>query len=108
MEIIEENNVSWSYAKKILEKKAKEKEIGYEQKNALEHLKKFSKIIAKNEDELISSLKKIEILKDNHIIGIVSMLPQTEEEVRVLFAKEVINLSEEDRKKIAKTVKKYS
>jgi DNA-directed RNA polymerase subunit F len=41
MDIIEERFVTWSDAKKILEKKAKEKELGYEQKNALDHLSKF-------------------------------------------------------------------
>ena len=40
METKGERFVTLAEAKKILEKKAKEKELGYEQKNALEHLRK--------------------------------------------------------------------
>jgi DNA-directed RNA polymerase subunit F len=108
METIDENLVSWSKAKKILEKKSKEKELGYEQKSALEHLRKFSKVSAKNEEQLISSLKKMEKLKDRHIVILLNLLPQTEADVKVLFANEIINLSEDERKKIASTVKKFS
>ena len=108
MEIVEQNPVSWSEAKKILEKKSKEKELGYEQKNALEHLKKFSKLTAKDEEQLLTELKKIDKMKDKHIISLINTLPQTPEEIKILFSNEVINISEDERKKIASVIKKHS
>lgn len=108
MEITEEVPISWNEAKKILDKRSKEKELGYEQKNALDHLRKFSKITQKIESQIIEDLKKIEKLKEKHIVNILSILPHTEDEVRLLFTGEVINLSEDERKKIASIIKKYS
>ncbi len=108
MEILEENNITWSLAKKILEKKAKEGELGYEQKNALEHLKKFSKLSEKKVNDMVEALKKIERLKDKHIINIVNMLPEDADDIRVLFSNELINLSDEEKKQILSIVKKFT
>ncbi len=108
MEITEESFVSWHDAKKILEKKAKEKELGYEQKNALEHLRKFSKLTQKDRDDMIAQLDKIERLKDRHKMAIADMLPKDEDELRMLFSNDIVTVSDEDRKKIISVVKKFS
>ena len=108
MDIKDEKFVSWFEAKKVLEKKAKEKELGYEQKNALEHLRKFSKLPQKAADGLMAELDKIERLKEKHKIAIVDMLPRDEEELRMLFGNDIVTVSDEDKKKIVSLVKKFS
>ena len=108
MEIKEESFVSWHDAKKILEKKAKERELGYEQKNALEHLRKFSRAPQKSAEGLVAELDKIERLKDRHKVAIVNMLPRDDEELRLLFANEIVTVSDEDKKKIISLVKKFA
>ena len=108
MDVKEEKYVSWADAKKILDKKAKDRELGYEQKNALEFLKKFSKLPEKKAAEMAEELGKLGKLKEKHIVMIVDMLPKEMEELRVLFANEIITLSEEERKKILAVVKKFS
>jgi DNA-directed RNA polymerase subunit F len=109
MQIKEEKFVSWVEARKILEKKADEVgELGYEQKNALEHLKRFSKLSTKKAEEFIDGLKKIEKLKERHIINIVNMLPQTQEDISMLFLNEMIELTDEEKKKILLAVKKFT
>ena len=107
MEILEEKIVSWPEARKILEKKAKEKELGYEQKNALEHLRKFSKLSDKNLKEMKEQLKKIERLKPRHIVNIINLLPEDMDDLNVLFSNEIINLSEDEKKQILGIVKKF-
>jgi DNA-directed RNA polymerase subunit F len=108
MEMIDEKLVSWAEAKKILEKRAKEKELGYEQKNALEHLKKFSKTSASKVNEMIAELSKNERLKDRHIMNVVNHIPQNIDELNILFSNEIITLSEDDKKAILKVVSKFS
>lgn len=108
METKGEKFVSWAEAKKTLEKKAKEKELGYEQKNALEHLRKFSKLSEKAMSEMVGELKKIEKLRERHIVSIANMLPQDSDELRLLFANEIVTLSDEDKKKILSIVKKFT
>ena len=108
MDIKEEKFVPWFEAKKIMEKKAKEKELGYEQKNALEHLRKFSKLPQRAADGLMAELDKIERLKEKHKAAIMDMLPRDEDELRMLFANEIVTVSDEDKKKIISLVKKFS
>ncbi len=107
MKVTDEKLILWSEAKRILENKSKEKALGYEQKNALEHLKKFCKLSGKATEDMIGKLKEIEKLKDRHIISIVNMLPRDLDEVRILFANEIITLSDEEKKKILNIVKKF-
>ncbi len=108
MKVHEEKFISWAEARKILEKKEKEKELGYEQKNALEHLRKFSKLSEKKTNEMADELRKIGKLSEKQIMAIVNLLPEDMDDIRVLFAHEIANLSEDDKKKIISTVKKFS
>jgi DNA-directed RNA polymerase subunit F len=108
MDVKGEKFVSWTEAKKILERKAKEKELGYEQKNALEHLRKFSKLTDKATSDMVEELKKIEKLRDRHIVSVINMLPQDPDELRLLFANEIVTLSDEEKKKILSIVKKFT
>jgi len=108
MNIKEEKFVTWSDAKKILEKKSKEKELGYEQKNALEHLRKFSKIKQKELDSMIDELSKIDRLKPKHIAIVADMLPEDLDQLKIIFQNEVVTLSDDDKKKIISIVKKFS
>ena len=107
MDIKEERYVNWAYAKKILEKKSKEKELGYEQKNALEFLRKFSKITDTKTKELISELEKIGKLKERNIMAITDIMPKDMDEINLLFANEVVSLPEDSKKKILSLVKKF-
>lgn len=108
MKILNERFVSWVEAKKLLSRREKEKELGYEQKNALDHLKKFSKLSEKTVNQMVEELKGIEKLKEKHIMMIVNLLPQDLDDLRVLFAHEIINLSDEEKKKIIDIVKKFT
>ena len=106
MEIKKERYVTWTEAKSILMKKEKEKELGYEQKNALEHLRKFAKLPAKTVKEMREELSKMEKLKEKHIVSIINILPENEDVLKILFANEVVTLSDEEKKKILSIVKK--
>ena len=108
MKVESEKFVTWSEVRKALEKKEKEKELSYEQKNALEHLRKFAKISEKDASEMTQELEKIERLRDRHIVSIINHMPQDLEDLRVLFANETVSISDEDRKKIISIVKKFA
>lgn len=108
MEIIEERFVTWSDAKKVLEKKAKEKELGYEQKNALEHLRKFSKLTQKSMQEINSELDKIDRLKERNRVAIINILPKDDDELNMLLSNEIVTISDEDKKKIISIIKKHT
>ena len=108
MEILSEELVPNTKAKELLDIKEKDShELKYEQKNSLEVLRKFVKLTPQNTDELVDALKKIEKLRDRHIISIVNFLPEDKEDLRAVLHKEYSSLTDEEIDQILKTVKKY-
>lgn len=100
--------VSISEVKNILKKVEKDrKEMLYEQKIALEHAHKFAKLSVKKTEALIKELLKLEFLHEIHAFKIADILPSSEDDVKTIFAKERITLSDNDIKKILDLVKKY-
>lgn len=109
MDVISERLVTDIEAKKLLEGRKKDvEELKYEQKNALDILKKFVKIDQKKVEELIAELQKIEKLRDRHIVSIVNVLPQDADDLRTVLQKEYSSLSNEEVDLILQTVKKIS
>lgn len=107
MEISNEEDVSMHEAKRIMEEKKKERDLIYEQKICVEYLEKASKLSQTKIKSLVEELSKIAILKPRYIALILNMMPDTEEEVSVLFSKERTNLKKEEIKQIIEIIKKY-
>lgn len=105
MNVKDEKVVSWAEAKKIISDKEKNKEFAYEQKNALDHLRKFCKLPEKKYEKMIEELRGIEKLKEKHIVSIINFLPENQNDLRVLFANERLVLTDEEKRKILKIVK---
>ncbi len=100
--------VSISEVKNILKKVEKErKELLYEQKIALEHAQKFAKLPIKKIDELIKELLKLEFLDEILVYKIADLLPQTDDDIKTIFAKERITFGENEIKKILELIRKY-
>jgi len=100
--------ISLAEVKNILTKVEKErKELLYEQRIALEHAQKFAKLPAGKTKILIEDLKKVDGVEEFHAYKIADILPETEDDVRTLFAKERVSLSADSIKKIIELVEKH-
>ena len=108
MYIKNEQAIPAAQVKKILTNKAKDKELAYEQKITLEHLKKFSKLSEKDTTQLQQALAEIAKLKEKHIVAIIDNLPQDLDDIRLLFSNERVDLSDDHKKKILAAVKAVS
>ena len=106
MKILQEKFISYPKAKKMLEDREKVGELSYEQKSSLEHLRKFSKL--EDDEKIEEELRLIEKLREDLIVKIINNLPKTAEDVKVLFQKDVIDLSDEDIVKIIEVTNKYA
>jgi DNA-directed RNA polymerase subunit F len=95
-------------AKEILENREKEGELKYEQKNALELLKKSVKLDKEKTNSLIVELAKIEKLRDRQMVSIVNFLPEDRDDLRAVLQKEYTVLTDEEINLVLETVKKYS
>jgi len=106
MEILSEELVTDAEAKEILEKREKEIELKYEQKNALEMLRKFSVYPAEKVKKLVEDLRKIEKLRDKQIVAIANLLPEDKDDLRAILQKEYANFTEDEINLILDTVKR--
>jgi DNA-directed RNA polymerase subunit F len=108
MDIIAEDSIPDVEAKEILENREKEGELGYEQKNSLELLRKFVKIEKEKTKSLTEELKKIEKLREKQIVSIVNFLPTDREDLRAILQKEYSTLTDDEINLVLETVKKNS
>jgi DNA-directed RNA polymerase subunit F len=100
--------VSLSEVKNILKKLNNDrKELLYEQRIALEHAQKFSKLTVKKSNDMIKELTKLEFLEKSHSYKIANLIPNTKDDVKAIFAKERISLGDNEIKKILDIVAKY-
>lgn len=107
-EILKEKLINNAEALEILKARSKEKELGYEQKNALEYLKKYTNITEKKAQELTQKLTELGKLTERQIISIVNLLPKDRDDLRVILEKDYKNLSEEEKNLILDNISKIS
>lgn len=107
IEVMNEEEVSYQQARRIMEARKKEGDLNYEQKVCLEFLEKLPHFTEKQLEDFMNELRKIAILKPRHIALIMNILPDTEEEVEALFSKERTNLKKEEIKQIVDIVKVF-
>lgn len=106
MDIIGEKLVTDSEVKKFLEERKKLGELKYEQKNSLEVLGKFAALSSEKAEGLAEELRKVEKLRERHVIAIVNNLPEDEDDIRTILQKEGSILTKEEIDSILQTVKK--
>ena len=97
-----------SEVKNILKKIEKDRnEISYEQRIALDHANKFAKLPTQKIKELIKELMKLDYIEESHVYKLIDLLPNTNEDIKTIFAKERINLNDEKINKILNIINKY-
>ncbi len=108
-EILEERMIPQAEAKEILEQILKdEEEPVYEQKVALDFLRKFVKISKEDAEKAIEELLNLnEKIKPKIAVKLVDLLPFDEDGVRAIFAKERFTLTNEEVGEILKVLDKY-
>jgi DNA-directed RNA polymerase subunit F len=106
-EIIKEMLITNAEAKDILSGRKKEIELGYEQKNSLDYLKKYDRLNEKKVKELIEKLSEVKKLRERQIILIANMLPQDTDDLRIILDKDYTLLTDEEKNLILETVKKF-
>ncbi|MFH1773906.1 MAG: RNA polymerase Rpb4 family protein [Methanobacteriota archaeon] len=105
--ILEDKPISSAEAKAVLEEAVKKsKEPNYEQKITLEHLAKFVKMSSEESMKKIEELMKSNAkIKPEIAVKLVDLLPEDEDDVRAIFAKERFALTKEEIAGILKLIR---
>lgn len=106
MEILESQCVSAPEALESLDKK-KKTTLSYEQKIALDLLKKSVSISRTDAKKLSEQLDEFK-LRDKLKAMIINTLPATKEDLELVFAKERVTLKDDEKDKIVEAVKKLA
>ena len=91
----------------LLEKQKKRGELEYGQRLTYDYTQKFAKLDAKKARELMEELLKLGNIREHQAVALVDLMPETEEDVQLIFAKERTRLGEGDIKKLLELIKKY-
>ncbi len=106
-EVLGEKFVPLPLVKKIL-KKIPADDMTYEQKIALEHAEKFSKLSAKEAETMIGELKELGLrVRDDVITKIVDILPGDEAGVKAVLLQSGTQLKKDQLQKILDIVSKH-
>ncbi len=103
-----EKPVTLAEALEVLEKqKKKEEELGYAQRLTYDYAQKFSKLSAKKTRELVEGLLKIGNLREHQAVVLADLMPETKEDIQLIFAKERTRLEDKDIEKVLELINKY-
>jgi DNA-directed RNA polymerase subunit F len=108
MKVNETKPVSMTEAKEVLSSREKRKELSYEQKLALEHLNKFTKLKSEEAKKLSEELSNVLRMSQETLVQILNFLPKNPDELRMIFSREKFSLKEDEINKILEIIKKYS
>lgn len=108
MKVLETKPVSMAEAKKVISSREKGGELGYEQKLAMEHLNKFTKLKPEKAKKFIEEISSVLRMSPETLVQIANLMPKNADELRLIFAREKFSLKEEEIAKILDIVKKYA
>jgi len=93
--------------KEIIEQRQLAGELTMEQKLALEHCQRFSRIDAKKSKKLVKELSELGFVSEINAVKIADIMPNHPDDVRAIFAKERSTVEKKDIEKILSVVEKY-
>ncbi|MEM2878063.1 MAG: RNA polymerase Rpb4 family protein [Candidatus Hadarchaeales archaeon] len=104
--VVGERHVTLSKVKEILEKKKKEGDLDYSQRLTYDYAQKFAKLDQKKADDLMAKLLEMG-LKEHQAVMLMDFMPESKEEIDLIFSKERAKLGEEDAKKVLEILDGY-
>jgi len=107
IEIIEENSLTMTELKEKLQDIKKSQELSFRGNKTLDYLNNFTKLSAKQVNEIKEKLKSLDIirLKDKHIVKIIDIMPQDLESLKTILTQDNITVKAEELEKVLECLK---
>lgn len=106
--LVSSENVPLYEVKNLLSERNKDSELTYEQQQAFDYSKKFSKIPPSKGEKLMKDLKAIEGLDDDFIVKAIDILPQDIETARLILPGKGASISDDILNKVVELTSKYA
>lgn len=108
--IIEEKAISMSELKAELSRiKKRDKELNFRANKTDDYVKQFATLDNKSSKELVEKIEALEIprLKDQHIKKIVDILPEKQDDLKMILEAYPITVTQDNQKKILEIVAEF-
>lgn len=106
-EVVETSPVTPAKALEILKQRKEKEELEFEQRLTYDHAQKFALLSTDEADELIDDLLGIPKIRKHQAVMLANIIPETKDDVRLIFAKERTALNEDDVAKILEILDNY-
>ena len=104
--VVSQESVPLFRVKEVLAERNKEGELNYEQQQAFDYSKKFTKVTPAKGEKLLKDLKAIDGLDEDFIVKAIDVLPSDIEAVRLVAGK--TSIGEEKLKQVVELTSKYA
>jgi len=107
IEVTEDNPLTMAELKEKLQNIKKSQELSFRSNKTLEYLNNFTKISAKQSNEIKEKLKSLDIirLKEKHIAKIIDIMPQDTESLKAILIQDNIIVKIEELEKVLECLK---
>ena len=106
-ELVSTRPATISEVAEIMEKRAEDGELGFEQQATSDYAKEFKRLPVKKAGKLVEELVKNEKIKDDTAVKIADLMPKNTVELNLIIAKERFKLEEKEIQEVLKIVDAY-
>ncbi len=107
MKVIKEKPVPSAEARNTMSKKKDEEDLAYEQKICMDFLVKNIDINVTDARKAMKELQEVGRIKARQAAILINIMPSEKSDIRLIFSKERMSLSDEDMEKIIGILDKY-
>jgi DNA-directed RNA polymerase subunit F len=105
--VSKERPVTLAEVLEILAKQKKTGELGYAQRLTFDYAEKFAKLSVEKAKELVKELLALGKIREHQAVALATLMPETKEDIQLIFAKERTRLEEADIEKLLELINKY-
>ena len=105
--IIKSEPIPGAKVKEVLDEFSENNELNYEQNITLNHLARFKRYSLEDTEEIIEKLQSEFNLRPKVAVHIVDLVPQDLADLRLIFAKEPMQIDKEEMEKILELLEQY-
>ncbi|MBQ2832771.1 RNA polymerase Rpb4 family protein [Methanobrevibacter sp.] len=105
--VIKTEPVSGAEVKKVLDEFSNDNELNYEQNITLNHLARFKRYSPEDTEEILEKLQSEFNLRPKVAVHIVDLIPKDLADLRLIFAKEPMQIDKEEMEKILELLEQY-